>query len=146
MTRPFLTGFLIFPGFPMACLTSMIEPLRAANEISGRAAFEWRLVAVTQAKVRSSAAIDFEPDLTLAEAVDLDLLMVLSAPTARFESAADAAKLRALKRHGTILGAVSGGSSRWSMPVSGGTAHWLCIGVTSLPLKRISRTIRARIA
>ena len=32
-------GFLIFEGFPMACLTSMIEPLRAANEISGQEAF-----------------------------------------------------------------------------------------------------------
>ena len=26
-------GILIFPGFPMACLTSCSEPLRAANEI-----------------------------------------------------------------------------------------------------------------
>lgn len=37
-------GFLIFPGFPMACLTSMIEPLRAANEIAGKTAFGWTLV------------------------------------------------------------------------------------------------------
>lgn len=28
-------GFLIFPGFPMACLRSLIEPLRVADEISG---------------------------------------------------------------------------------------------------------------
>ncbi|WP_425040956.1 GlxA family transcriptional regulator [Primorskyibacter sp. S187A] len=109
MSRPFLTGFLIFPGFPMACLTSMIEPLRAANEISGQEAFLWRLVAVTREKVRSSASIDFEPDQTIAEATDLDLLMVLSAPTARFQTSADAAKLRAMQRHGTVLGAVSGG-------------------------------------
>ena len=32
---PFRLGFLMFPGFPMACLTSAIEPLRAANEIVG---------------------------------------------------------------------------------------------------------------
>ena len=38
-------GFLLFPGFPMACLTSAIEPLRAANEISGRAVFGWKLIA-----------------------------------------------------------------------------------------------------
>ena len=30
---PLRLGFLMFPGFPMACLTSAIEPLRAANEI-----------------------------------------------------------------------------------------------------------------
>ena len=37
-------GFLIFPGFPMDCLTSMIEPLRAANEIVGYEVFRWSLV------------------------------------------------------------------------------------------------------
>ena len=37
---PLRLGFLLFPGFPMACLTSAIEPLRAANEITGRRAFE----------------------------------------------------------------------------------------------------------
>ena len=32
-------GFLIFPGFPMACLTSAIEPLRIADQLTGRARF-----------------------------------------------------------------------------------------------------------
>ena len=44
-------GFLIFPGFPMSCLTSAIEPLRAANEISGQAAFDWKLIGETGARV-----------------------------------------------------------------------------------------------
>lgn len=109
MFRPLTTGFLIFPGFPMACLTSMIEPMRAANEISGTNAFEWQLVAVNQDKVRSSALIDFEPNQTLAQVGQLDLLVVLSSPTARFEDERSAARLRDLQRHGTTIGAVSGG-------------------------------------
>lgn len=109
MLRPLTTGFLIFPGFPMACLTSMIEPMRAANEISGTKAFEWQLVAATPNKVRSSALIDFEPNHTLAQIDQLDLLVVLSSPTARFEDEHDAARVRDLQRHGTIVGAVSGG-------------------------------------
>lgn len=109
MTRPFSTGFLIFPGFPMACLTSMIEPMRAANEISDSTSFRWELVAATAEKVRSSALIDFDPNMTLAEAEGLDLLVILSSPTARFANRADAAKLRSLQRHGTVIGAVSGG-------------------------------------
>ena len=44
-TGPLRLGFLMFPGFPMACLTSAIEPLRAANEITGRQEFVWKLVA-----------------------------------------------------------------------------------------------------
>ena len=43
-------GFLIFPGFPMACLTSFIEPLRAANEISNEIAFNGVLYQKTKAK------------------------------------------------------------------------------------------------
>lgn len=109
MDRPLSTGFLIFPGFPMACLTSMIEPMRAANEISGKQAFEWQLISVTPAKVRSSALIDFEPTQTLGAVRDLDLLVLLSSPTARFEQYSHAARLRELQRHGTMICAVSGG-------------------------------------
>lgn len=109
MSRPLTTGFLIFPGFPMACLTSMIEPMRAANEISDSTAFEWQLVSVTSDKVQSSALIDFEPNTTLAQIQQLDLLVVLSSPRARFDRHHDAARLRELQRHGTIIGAVSGG-------------------------------------
>lgn len=109
MPKAFITGFLIFPGFPMACLTSVIEPLRAANEISGMEAFDWRLLAERRGKVAASARVEFEPDQTLAEAGALDQLLLLSAPTADFKLASSAAQLRALHRHGTVLGGISGG-------------------------------------
>ena len=65
-------GFLIFPGFPMSCLTSAIEPLRAANEISGQAAFDWKLIGETGARVESSAHIWFDPDRALTDDLELD--------------------------------------------------------------------------
>ena len=49
---PLRLGFLMFSGFPMACLTSAIEPLRAANEITGRKEFVWKLVSETRGPVR----------------------------------------------------------------------------------------------
>ena len=76
-------GFLIFDGFPMACLTSMIEPLRAANEISGQDAFSWTLLAETDERVRSSAGVSFEPDVTLADAPRPDYLILLSSSNGR---------------------------------------------------------------
>ncbi len=109
MDKPFSTGFLIFPGFPMACLTSMIEPLRAANEISGVTAFDWHLVAETMGRVEASARVAFEPERTLEACGDLDLIVLLSAPTAEFMRPGSAGRLRALERHGTSVGAVSGG-------------------------------------
>ena len=107
---PLRLGFLLFPGFPMACLTSAIEPLRAANEITGRREFVWRLVAETAGSVRSSAEIGFEPDVTLQEAEGLDQLYLISPPTAQFaDPRRSPARLRWLDRTGVTLGAFSGG-------------------------------------
>ena len=103
-------GFLIFPGFPMSCLTSAIEPLRAANEIAGTEAFAWKLISETGARVKSSAIVSFDPDLTLDDAEDLDYLILLSSPLALFENSKHAnGRLRHLARHGVRMGGVSGG-------------------------------------
>ncbi|MCE8514961.1 helix-turn-helix domain-containing protein [Ruegeria pomeroyi] len=102
-------GFLLFPGFPMACLTSIIEPLRAANEISMSDSFAWRLVSELPHKVVSSAGITFDPDASLETVAALDYLVLLSAPVTRFENPRTASLLRRIERHGTVLGAISGG-------------------------------------
>ena len=110
MGGPLRLGFLMFPGFPMACLTSAIEPLRAANEITGRREFVWTLVAETSAPVRSSAEIGFDPDVTLQELEGVDQLYLISPPTAEFgDPRRSPARLRWLDRTGVILGAFSGG-------------------------------------
>ena len=103
-------GFLIFPGFPMSCLTSMIEPLRVANEISNQDVFSWKLISENGGRVEASANVSFDPDLALADADGLDLMFVLSGPSTPFENAqASEGKLRKLARHGMTMGAISGG-------------------------------------
>jgi transcriptional regulator GlxA family with amidase domain len=119
----------MFPGFPMACLTSAIEPLRAANEIMGRREFVWKLVAETRAPVRSSAEVRFEPDVTLAEAEGLDQLYLLAPPTAEFSDPRHSpARLRWLDRTGLTLGAFSGGifplARAGLMEGRGCSVHW----------------------
>ena len=126
---PLRLGFLMFPGFPMACLTSAIEPLRAANEITGRTEFEWRLVAERHAPVRSSAEVRFEPDVTLADCAGLDHLYLLSPPTGRFADPRQGpARLRWLERTGAVLGAFSGGifplARAGLMEGRGCSVHW----------------------
>jgi transcriptional regulator GlxA family with amidase domain len=103
-------GFLIFPGFPMACLTSAIEPLRAANEISGTTTFSWTVVGETATRVVSSANVGFDPDVGLARLDHVDQLYFLSGPSGRFQSSRNGnAATRRLARHGAALGAFSGG-------------------------------------
>ncbi len=112
MTRNETTqiGFLIFPGFPMACLTSMIEPLRAANEIAGVTAFAWTIVSEDGGRVEASAKVWFEPSMALGDCDTLDQLFLLSGPSSQFEHPqASEGKLRKLARHGVTMGAVSGG-------------------------------------
>ena len=102
-------GFLLFPGFPMACLTSVIEPLRAANEISNSRTFDWSLISEDGQKVMSSAGIGFDADTRLSDVGDPDYLILLSAPTAQFHDPRSASHLRRIDRHGATLGAISGG-------------------------------------
>ncbi|MCG7518539.1 GlxA family transcriptional regulator [Ruegeria sp. Ofav3-42] len=102
--------FLLFDGFPMACLTSVIEPLRAANEIAGQEAFCWSLVSEHGQKVRSSAGVRFEAERPLAECRNADILFLLSSPTSGFDKPnVGNGALRNLGRHGTVLGGISGG-------------------------------------
>ena len=105
-----LIGFLIFPGFPMACLTSMIEPLRAANEIAGQDAFRWIIISEDGHRVESSAQVTFEPNASLDDVEAPDLLFLLSGPASRFaKPSSSEGKLRKMVRHGISVGAVSGG-------------------------------------
>jgi len=103
-------GFLLLPGFPMACLSSVIEPLRAANEISGQEKFSWTVYSEDGASAQSSARLAFEADGALSTVGEVDFLFVLSEPDGTFsDPRATTGKLRHLHRHGTTLCAVSGG-------------------------------------
>lgn len=103
-------GFLVFPGFPMSCLTSAIEPLRAANEISGTQAFAWKVISEDGSRVESSAGVGFDPDLSLTETRDLTYLFLLSSPLSELAHVERTnGALRRMARHGVKMGGVSGG-------------------------------------
>ncbi len=103
-------GFLIFPGFPMACLTSAIEPMRAANEIADETAFSWSLISEDGTPVTASANVVFQPDKALGTDLDLDIMFLLSGPHDSYTSPQKSkGTLRHLARHGCAIGAVSGG-------------------------------------
>ena len=93
----------------MACLTSMIEPLRASNEISETKSFEWNLFSENADKVEASANVAFETDGKIEEIEKLDALILLSPPNADFINSRSVGVIRRLERHGCTIGAVSGG-------------------------------------
>ncbi len=93
----------------MACLTSMIDPLRASNEISETKSFEWKLFSENADKVEASANVAFETDGKIEEIEKLDALILLSPPNADFKNSRSVGVIRRLERHGCTIGAVSGG-------------------------------------
>ena len=103
-------GFLLFPGFPMACLTSAIEPLRAANEICGRRVFAWKLLAEEPVPVRSSAEVRFDVDMAFGDLAGVDEVYLISPPMAEFDNPSKGfATLRRMDRAGMVIGGFSGG-------------------------------------
>jgi transcriptional regulator GlxA family with amidase domain len=102
-------SFLIFEGFPMACLTSMIEPLRVANEVSESDTFSWRLVSENGRPVTASANITFDVADSLSTIDTMHYLVLLAPPKAEFQNEQSVGILRRLSRHGCVFCAVSGG-------------------------------------
>jgi transcriptional regulator GlxA family with amidase domain len=47
-------GFFLVPHFSMMALSSVTEPLRAANRVSGKALYSWHLISADGEPVSSS--------------------------------------------------------------------------------------------
>ncbi|HVE50947.1 MAG TPA: GlxA family transcriptional regulator [Casimicrobiaceae bacterium] len=105
----YVVGFFLIPDFPMLAFASSIEPLRAANRLSGQRLFDWRLVSSDGGPVRASNGIDVAVHQASGEQAGVDLLLVYAGTDVKSD-AATAKWLRALSREGVALGGVSLGA------------------------------------
>jgi len=104
-------GLLLVPNFPMMAFSSAIEPLRAANLLSGETLYEWHLLSADGRPVHASNGIGVLPDGTLESAAALDAAFVCGglAPQT-FDDPHALAWLRDRAHDGTPLGAISTGT------------------------------------
>ena len=108
---PFIVGFHLIEGFPMMAFASAIEPLRAANRLSGEPLFDWRLISNDGTPVRASNGIDIDVHNAIGDAVPLDMLLVCAGmPDAGRGNSALFKWLRGLSRGGVLLGGISLGA------------------------------------
>ncbi len=108
--RPFRLGVLPIPGFALMSYACTVEPLRAANLLSGRKLYD--VVHLGAAPlVASSGSVRIADVGTATGQTDLDLLLVVAGgdPFA-FNDEQTFAWLRQLAGQGISVGGVSGGS------------------------------------
>ena len=109
-TTPVIIGFLLLPGFALLPYASAVEPLRAANVLSGRTLYRWRHLSPDGAPVAASNGITITPDLRLEEAAGLNTLLVCAGGNpASFRDRTTLNHLRRLSHGRLRLGGVSGG-------------------------------------
>jgi transcriptional regulator GlxA family with amidase domain len=99
---------LVFPGFPLMAFSSVIEPLRAANTLSGKPCYSWMTVGLHEGKVFASNGVGIDPDQSVRAAPLVDRIVVCSGGDADQLVAEDAVSwIRRNLRAGAHIGAVA---------------------------------------
>jgi transcriptional regulator GlxA family with amidase domain len=108
--QPHTVGFLLLPDFSLLSYACAIEPLRAANRLSGHSLYAWRHIAVDGAACRASNGVEVRTDHDIDDEFKVDTLFVCAGGNpARFRNRRVSRRLRNLARHGVRIGGVSGG-------------------------------------
>jgi transcriptional regulator GlxA family with amidase domain len=74
---PITIGFLLLRDYTLMSLAAAVEPLRMANQLSGRALYEWALITEDGKPVCASDGILNLPDAAMASASRMNALIVV---------------------------------------------------------------------
>lgn len=109
---------LLFERFSNHGLANTVEPLRAANDILGREAYEWRFLTPDGAPVASSSALTVVPAAALAASGDAEALVVMPSYGYREHTTPGLVRelVRAAGRHDTLVGMDTGA---WPLAAAG---------------------------
>lgn len=104
-------GFLLIPGFPLMSYAAAVEPLRAANQLAGRALYRWWHASPSDKPAIASNGAAVLPDFRCGGDVGrLDLMLVCAGGNpATFNDRRTFTWLRKLAQRGVALGGISGG-------------------------------------
>jgi transcriptional regulator GlxA family with amidase domain len=112
LAEPLRLAYLLAPQFSMMAFSAAIEPLRAANRISERQLFEWRLVSIDGEPVMASNGIPVAVHGPLEQVGKVDMVVVCMAlePLQFGRNHKVHHLLRRLARHGCRVGGISSGA------------------------------------
>ncbi|CAM2782790.1 GlxA family transcriptional regulator [Vibrio mytili] len=70
-------GFLLLDNFTMLALSSAVDPMRMANQLTGKELYDWYIISEDGEDVTASDGITVKPDCSMADAPQLDTLIVV---------------------------------------------------------------------
>lgn len=108
MTR--VVGFLLLPGFSLMSYASAVEPLRAANTLTGRDLYAWQHVGIEGDLVAASNGARLALDDRVGTTAAFDLVLVCAAGNpGEFDHAGTLRWLRQVAARGIPVAGISGG-------------------------------------
>jgi transcriptional regulator GlxA family with amidase domain len=128
-TRPYVVGFFLPAPFILMSYAAIVEPLRAANTLTGTTLYEWRFITADGGPVEALGGGTFQADAGIDNEPPMDLLVICCpAQWIEYRDPRVFAWLRRVVRKGVVLGGVSGGV--WAIARSGllkgrvSAVHW----------------------
>lgn len=110
-SEPDRIAFLLVPNFSMIAFTSALEPLRMANQVSGKALYEWNTVSLYGEPVTCSNGLSIASDYALSVSEKFDAVFVCGGN--HIQRASDEASLnwlRTIAKQNITIGALCTGS------------------------------------
>jgi transcriptional regulator GlxA family with amidase domain len=109
--EPFDVSFILIPHFPLMPHAAAVEPLRAANRLSGRTLYRWTVATPDGAAVQASNGMTVLADLAMADIARPDLVLVCAGTgVEKYRHRPTFSTLRALARRGCLVGGISAGA------------------------------------
>ncbi|WP_294927826.1 GlxA family transcriptional regulator [uncultured Paracoccus sp.] len=127
--RPLHATILVLPEASVMSLAATLDPMRAANRVTGAEPYRWQVVSPDGRPVATSCGLSVQVDGPFRPDQDCDLLVVVAAfNAARHATPAILSALRQGARRTKLLGGVEAGS--WVLAMAGlldqrrATTHW----------------------
>ncbi len=126
---PLGIALLVLPGSSIMCVASAIDPLRAANRVTGRTAFDWRLYSPDGAPPQTTCGLPVAVSGKFGREVSADVLIVIGGfGTRDLRSGPILSAFRHVARSARATGGVEAGG--WLLGHAGllagrsATTHW----------------------